>query len=63
MIERVEKGAAPDTLNRTAELDPICRWPLRPLWSNNGTSFECVYDQPSINTWKYNFDAWKLPLY
>ncbi|KAK7701810.1 hypothetical protein SLS57_011572 [Botryosphaeria dothidea] len=63
MIEWVEKGAAPDTLNRTAELDPICRWPLRPLWSNNGTSFECVYDQPSINTWKYNFDAWKLPLY
>ncbi|KAF3759895.1 hypothetical protein M406DRAFT_65281 [Cryphonectria parasitica EP155] len=63
IIEWVENGVAPATLNGTGLIDQICRWPLRPLWSNNGTSFECVYDQESLDTWKYDFNAYKLPLY
>ncbi|GME23489.1 Tannase subunit [Neofusicoccum parvum] len=63
VIEWVEHGVAPATLNATGDISSLCRWPLRPLWSNNGTSFDCVYDQDSIDTWKYDFDAWKLPLY
>lgn len=70
MINWVEKGVVPQTLNATflsgdSEGDnaQICAWPLRPLWSGNGTTFECQYDQTSINTWMYDFDAYKLPLY
>ena len=63
VIEWVENGAAPETLDGTDEIDTICRWPLRPLWSGNGTSFSCVYDQESIDTWTYEFDAYKVPLY
>jgi tannase len=63
VIEWVENGIAPQTLNGTDEIDTICRWPLRPLWSGNGTSFHCVYDQESIDSWTYEFDAYKTPLY
>ncbi|KAK3377273.1 Tannase/feruloyl esterase [Lasiosphaeria ovina] len=65
VIEWVENGVAPDTLNSTSPggIDAICRWPLRPLWSANGTKLDCVYDQKSIDTWKYKFDAYNLPLY
>lgn len=63
VIEWVENETAPETLDGTGEIDAICRWPLRPLWSENGTSFNCVYDQESIDTWTYDFDAYKTPLY
>jgi tannase len=63
VIEWVEGGVAPAYLNSTGDIDTICRWPLRPLWTGNGTSFDCVYDQASIDTWMYDFDAYKLPLY
>lgn len=63
VIEWVEKGVAPDTLKGTGDIDTICRWPLRPKWSNNAKSFDCVYDQESIDTWKYDFDAYKVPVY
>ncbi|KAH8648478.1 Tannase/feruloyl esterase [Xylariales sp. PMI_506] len=63
VIEWVEGGSAPDTLNGTGAIDTICRWPLRPLWSENGTSFDCVYDQASIDSWIYELDAWKVPIY
>ncbi|KAH7007730.1 Tannase/feruloyl esterase [Ilyonectria destructans] len=63
VIEWVEKGIVPDTLEGTNDVDHICRWPLRPLWKHNGTSFQCVYDQVSINSWKYNLDSWKVPVY
>ncbi|KAI1073454.1 feruloyl esterase-like protein B precursor [Whalleya microplaca] len=63
VIEWVENAVAPETLNNTGEIDTVCRWPLRPLWSGNGTSFECVYDQPSIDSWLYTFDAFKFPVY
>lgn len=65
VIDWVENSVAPDTLNNTSTggIDTLCRYPLRPLWSGNGTSFNCVYDQASIDTWNYTFDAYKTPLY
>ncbi|KAI1841494.1 hypothetical protein JX265_009939 [Neoarthrinium moseri] len=62
MIDWVEKDAAPDTLDNTGEIDTICKWPLRPFWAEDGV-LQCVYDQASIDTWMYDFDAYKLPLY
>ncbi|CAK96757.1 hypothetical protein CBS63078_576 [Aspergillus niger] len=70
MIDWVEKGVVPVTLNATylsgeekGSNAQICAWPLRPLWKNNGTVMECVYDQASIDTWQYDFNAYSLPLY
>ncbi|KAI0011030.1 feruloyl esterase-like protein B precursor [Xylariaceae sp. FL0662B] len=63
VVNWVENGVAPDTLHNNGEIDTVCRWPLRPLWSGNGTSLECVYDQESIDSWTYNFDAFKFPVY
>ncbi len=33
----------------------ICAWPLRPLWTGNGMSMECSYDQKSIGTFNFFF--------
>ncbi|PYI04447.1 tannase and feruloyl esterase [Aspergillus sclerotiicarbonarius CBS 121057] len=70
MIDWVENGVVPVTLNATVlqgdnggEKQEICAWPLRPLWSNNGTTMDCVFDEASYQTWIYDFDAYKLPLY
>lgn len=70
MIDWVENGNAPNRLNAThlggdykGQSAEICPWPLRPLWTNNGTTLNCVFDQASLNTWNYKFDAYKLPLY
>lgn len=64
VIEWVENGNAPDTLNNSGTaITELCRWPLRPLWAGNGTSFDCVYDQASIDTWMYDFDAFKTVVY
>ncbi|TDZ22691.1 Tannase [Colletotrichum orbiculare MAFF 240422] len=65
VIDWVEKGAAPDRLSSTGEggIDSICRWPLRPLWSGNGTRLDCVYDQASFDSWQYTLDAFKVPVY
>ncbi|RDW65208.1 hypothetical protein BP5796_09900 [Coleophoma crateriformis] len=69
LIDWVENGLTPDTLNAThlagskiGQNAQICAWPLRPLWAVNGT-MECVYDQASIDTWLYDFDAFNLPVY
>lgn len=70
LIDWVEKGMKPTTLNSTVllgehagENQQICAWPLRPLWTNNGTSMECVYNQESLDTWIYDLDAFKMPVY
>lgn len=70
LIDWVEKGVTPEILKAThtagdqkGQDAEICAWPLRPHWANNGTDMECVYDQASIDTWMYDFDAYKLPLY
>ncbi|KAB8074917.1 tannase [Aspergillus leporis] len=70
LIAWVENGTVPKTLHATVPSGPregeqqeICAWPLRPLWKENGTVMDCVYDQASIDTWDYDFDAYRLPLY
>jgi len=71
LIDWVEKGVEPVTLNGTVlqgenigQNQQICGWPLRPLWkSNSQVSPDCVYDQSSIDTWIYDFDAFKMPVY
>ncbi|KAI0844919.1 feruloyl esterase-like protein B precursor [Daldinia vernicosa] len=63
VIEWAEKGTAPDKLNNTGDIDVLCKWPLRPLWSNNGSHFDCVYDSKSTESWTYTFDAFKYPVY
>ncbi|KAI1622082.1 feruloyl esterase-like protein B precursor [Exophiala viscosa] len=70
LIDWVEKGVVPTTLNATylagqnlGQNAQICAWPLRPFWTNNGSTLECQYDQASIDTWHYDMNAYKLPLY
>jgi tannase len=64
VIEWVEGKSAPDMLNGTGSAtEQMCRWPMRPLWEGNASTPTCVYDQKSIDTWNYTFDAYKLPLY
>lgn len=69
LINWVEKGITPTTLNATVlqgsnkgKNEQICAWPLRPLWAKNGT-MSCVYDQASLKTWHYDFDAVPMPVY
>lgn len=63
VIDWVENGTAPDTLQGSGVIPTICKWPKRPLWTNNGTNFQCVYDQDSVNSFTYNLTAYKLPVY
>jgi tannase len=70
LINWVEKGVAPDMLNATVSLgvnkgqnQQICMFPLRPLYTGNGTEQQCVYDKESIDTWHYDLNSWKMPVY
>ena len=63
LISWVEDGVAPDTLSSTGSINTLCRYPLRPLWTNNGTDFECVYSQESIDSFTYTFDAFLTPIF
>jgi tannase len=64
VIDWVENGVAPATLNNTGKgINSLCRWPLRPLWSAKGTKLDCVFDQKSVDSWMYEFDAFKFPVY
>ncbi|GMF75584.1 Tannase and feruloyl esterase [Aspergillus oryzae] len=67
LIDWVENGIEPKTLNgtiqSTGEQQQICGWPLRPYFKNNATNPECVYDQKSLDTWKYNLNAFKMPIF
>jgi tannase len=69
MIDWVEGGVEPTRLNSTVssgdyegEYQELCEWPLRPLWTSD-SSFDCVYDQASIDSWVYTFDAFDVPIY
>jgi tannase len=69
LIDWVEKGVTPITLNATilqgdniGDNAQICAWPLRPYWVN-ATTMECQYDKTSIDTWLYDLDAIKMPVY
>jgi tannase len=70
LIDWVENGVTPVTLNATVlngdyegEQQQLRAWPLRPMWSSNGTVMACEYDQASIDSWNYNITAFKIPLY
>lgn len=76
MIDWVENGVTPETLNATVlqgenygEQEQLCAFPLRPLWTaaagGNASEevMECVYDQASVDSWLYEFPAFKLPMY
>lgn len=69
VIDWVENGVKPNRLNATVssgsyegETQMLCQWPTRPLWKSNST-FDCVTDQKSIDSWTYTFDAFKTPVY
>jgi tannase len=68
LIDWVENGVKPDTLNGTVlqgpsvgEKQQICPFPLRPLWISG--KMGCEYDQKSIDTWLYDFNSFKMPVY
>lgn len=70
MIDWVENGVQPNSLNTTVqsgeyadEVQMLCQWPTRPLWHGNGSDFECVNDKKSIDSWTYEFPAFKVPIY
>lgn len=70
MIDWVEKEIEPKTLNATillgdkkGENRQICEWPLRPIWKGNSSEQECVYDKASLDTWHYDLNAVKLPVF
>ncbi|KAH7112573.1 Tannase/feruloyl esterase [Dendryphion nanum] len=70
IIDWVENGIKPSTLNATVtsgdhagEVQKLCQWPTRPLWSGNSSAFDCVEDEASVESWTYTFDAFKLPVY
>ncbi|CAK7236643.1 hypothetical protein SCUCBS95973_009677 [Sporothrix curviconia] len=67
LIDWVENGIEPHTLNgtvtSTGEQQQICPWPLRPFWINNGSTLDCQYDQKSLDTWKYDLDAFRMPIF
>ncbi|KAM0490558.1 hypothetical protein ACHAP8_011463 [Fusarium lateritium] len=69
MIEWVENDKQPSRLNATVssgdykgETQMLCQWPKRPLWTND-KSFKCVGDQKSIESWTYDFNAFKIPVF
>lgn len=71
LVAWVEDGTALQTLNSTIQAGPnegenenLCAWPLRPYWtSNTSASPDCVYDQASIDSFMYDFAAFKIPVY
>ncbi|KAJ5830005.1 uncharacterized protein N7525_008258 [Penicillium rubens] len=69
MIDWVENDVKPSRLNATVssgtyegETQMLCQWPTRPLWKSNST-FQCVDDKASIESWTYSFPAFKVPVY
>lgn len=69
MIDWVENGNKPLRLNATVssgdyegETQMLCQWPTRPLWHGNST-FDCVHDKASIDSWTYTFPAFKTVVY
>jgi tannase len=67
IIDWVENGIKPSRLNATVsegeyagEVQQLCQWPQRPLWAGNASTFECVDDEESVQSWTYTFDAFKL---
>ncbi len=69
LIDWVENGNKPVTLpavvSDDSEFDgaqPLCAFPLRPMWNNEG-DLSCEYDQKSIDSWSFELDAYKFPVF
>ncbi|CAN8098322.1 unnamed protein product [Discula destructiva] len=71
MIDWVENGIKPTALNATVtsgdfegEVQQLCQWPTRPVWaSNDSTTFTCAFDEASYESWQWDLNAWKIPVY
>ncbi|KAI0099089.1 Tannase/feruloyl esterase [Nemania sp. FL0031] len=70
IINWVESGIQPSRLNATVssgnysgEVQELCQWPKRPLWQKKSSTFQCVDDKASIDSWTYTFNAFKVPVY
>jgi len=70
LIEWVENDVVPNRLNAThlagaykGQRAEICAWPKRPFYTNNGTTLNCVFNEDSWESWQYDLDAIKLPVY
>lgn len=69
MIDWVENGVLPERLaamvesgdqeGTTAEL---CAWPARPYWSDNST-MNCLTNESSVQSFLWDLDAFKMPIY
>jgi tannase len=69
IIDWVEKGIVPTQLNSTVlqggnkgQTQKVCAWPLRPLWTKNGTSMKCEFDQASFDSWTPKLTSIPLPV-
>lgn len=64
-VEPVRLAAAVSTGGNKGETQQLCSWPLRPFWGAAGANgtMGCEYDQESIDSWTYVFDAFKLPVF
>jgi tannase len=71
MIRWVEEGVVPERLGAKVLLEgefegeegEICMWPLRPFWRDGEGEMECVYDQESLDTWRYELDFTQFKIY
>ncbi|KAL1887670.1 hypothetical protein Sste5346_010065 [Sporothrix stenoceras] len=67
LIDWVERGIAPDTLNGTTQSgsstqEIVCMWPSAPVWDVNGT-FGCETTANFAETLIQKPDAWKISLF
>ncbi|KAF2002418.1 tannase-domain-containing protein [Amniculicola lignicola CBS 123094] len=70
IIAWVENGVKPSRLNATVadgayagEVQELCQFPTRPLYTGNSSTFDCVTDAASYESWTYTFPAFKVPVY
>jgi tannase len=64
LISWVEDGTNPERLHATVaggtisdKDQELCSWPLRPFWTENGTTMNCLFDQVSIDSWLPALDS------
>ena len=67
VIAWVEQDKEPSRLNATVPSgasQSICTWPLRPYWNNsNASDPDCVFDQPSVDSWLPKLDSIPVPVW
>ncbi|CAK7226347.1 hypothetical protein SBRCBS47491_006200 [Sporothrix bragantina] len=67
LIDWVERGVAPDTLNGTTQSgsstqDTICMWPSAPVWDASG-SFRCEFPANFAQAYIQKPNAWKIGIF